>query len=56
VLLYRPSVITAFCFEPVTHPIDAFQMPGLPGLRVLQTCESLTLQLEWRFTEFKAAV
>ncbi len=50
-LLYRSPVITAFCFEPVTHPIDAFHMPGLPGLKVLKTGESLTLQLEWRFAK-----
>jgi aldose 1-epimerase len=47
-LLYRSPIISAFCFEPVTHPIDAFHMPGLPGLQVLRTGESLTLQLEWR--------
>lgn len=50
-LLYRSPVISAFCFEPVTHPIDAFHMPGLPGLKVLRTDESLTLQLEWRFAK-----
>lgn len=34
-LLYRPPTVPVFCFEPVTHPIDAFHMPGIPGLRVL---------------------
>ncbi len=48
-LLYRPPVGPAFCFEPVTHPIDAFHQPGRPGLRVLQTGESLTLRVQWRF-------
>ncbi len=48
-LLYRPPVGPAFCFEPVTHPIDAFHVPGHPGLRVLHTGESLTLHVEWRF-------
>ena len=48
-LLYRPPVGPAFCFEPVTHPIDAFHQPGQPGLRVLQTGESLTLRVQWRF-------
>ena len=55
-LLYRSPVITAFCFEPVTHPIDAFHMPGLPGLKVLRQGESLTLQLEWRFRETASTV
>lgn len=47
-LLYRPPAGTAFCFEPVTHPIDAFHVPGQPGLRVLHTGESLTLEVQWR--------
>ncbi|OIQ72801.1 aldose 1-epimerase [mine drainage metagenome] len=50
-LLYRPPVGPAFCFEPVTHPIDAFHMPGIAGLRVLCPGESLTLKLEWRFAQ-----
>ncbi len=55
-LLYRPPEDrNFFCFEPVTHPIDAFHMPGQPGMRVLHTGESLTLQLEWRFTGSLAA-
>jgi aldose 1-epimerase len=47
-LLYRPPHGNAFCFEPVTHPIDAFHVPGQPGLRLLQPGESLQLHLEWR--------
>lgn len=35
-LLYRPPVGDAFCFEPITQPIDAFHLPGRPGLRVLE--------------------
>lgn len=51
-LVYRPpvSVNPAFCFEPVTHPIDAFHQPQQPGLRVLHTGQSLTLQAQWRFS------
>lgn len=48
-LLYRPPQGPAFCFEPVTHPIDAFHVPGNPGLRMLRTGESLQLHVEWRF-------
>jgi aldose 1-epimerase len=48
-LLYRPPVGPAFCFEPVTHPIDAFHVPGQPGLRVLHAGECLTLRVQWRF-------
>ncbi|APW41250.1 aldose 1-epimerase [Rhodoferax saidenbachensis] len=49
-LLYRPAQGPAFCFEPITHPIDAFHVDGQPGLRVLQTGETLTLHTEWRFS------
>lgn len=48
-LLYRPAQGNTFCFEPVTHPIDAFHLPERPGLRVLQPGESLQLHVEWRF-------
>ena len=34
-LVYRPPQGPAFCFEPITHPIDAFHQPGQPGLRTL---------------------
>jgi aldose 1-epimerase len=46
-LLYRPPQGGHFCFEPVTHPIDAFHMPGSPGLQVLAKGESLTLRVRW---------
>lgn len=48
-LLYRPPQGPAFCFEPITHPIDAFHLPGTPGLHMLHAGESLQLHLEWRF-------
>ena len=40
--LYRPAGQAYFCLEPVSHPIDAFHLPGQPGLTVLQEGESLT--------------
>jgi aldose 1-epimerase len=48
-LLYRPPFGQAFCFEPITHPIDAFHATGQPGLQVLRHGESLTLHVQWRF-------
>jgi aldose 1-epimerase len=33
----------------VTHPIDAFHSPERTGLQVLQTGQTLRLQVEWRF-------
>ncbi len=47
-LVYLPPAGAAFCVEP-TSPVDAFHLPGQPGLQVLHTGESMTLQMEWRF-------
>ena len=47
-LLYRPPVGPGFCFEPVTHPIDAFHAPAQTGLVVLDTQQTLSLHVEWR--------
>ena len=46
-LLYRPEQGSAFCFEPVTHPIDAFHVPGRPGLVNLNHGETLNLNVNW---------
>lgn len=43
-LMYRPPGLPYFCLEPITHPIDAFHMPGRPGLVVLAQGESLALR------------
>jgi aldose 1-epimerase len=43
-LLYRPPEFDYFCLEPITHPIDAFHMPGRPGLVNLSQGETLTLR------------
>jgi aldose 1-epimerase len=48
-LVYRPPLGPAFCFEPITHPIDAFHLAGTPGLRALGTGESLSLEMQWRY-------
>jgi aldose 1-epimerase len=47
-LIYRPPQGPAFCFEPISQPIDAFHMPGQPGLRVLAQEEQFSLNIEWR--------
>ncbi|HEY8609494.1 MAG TPA: aldose 1-epimerase [Noviherbaspirillum sp.] len=46
-LLYRPPGLDFFCFEPITHPINAFHMPGQPGLAVLAHGESLALRAKF---------
>ena len=47
-LIYRPPQGPAFCFEPITQPIDAFHLPGKPGLRTLREGESCSLDIQWR--------
>lgn len=48
-LVYRPPVGEAFCFEPITQPINAFHMAGPPGLVELAEGQALTLNVQWRF-------
>jgi aldose 1-epimerase len=47
-LIYRPPRGPAFCFEPITQPIDAFHLPQRPGLRVLNQGEAASLNIQWR--------
>lgn len=47
-LIYRPPQGPAFCFEPITQPIDAFHLPQRPGLRVLNRGEAFSLNIQWR--------
>jgi aldose 1-epimerase len=47
-LIYRPPQGPAFCFEPITQPIDAFHLPQRPGLRVLNQGETFSLRVQWR--------
>lgn len=49
-LIYRPPQGPAFCFEPITQPIDAFHQPGQPGLRTLAQGESMALRVQWRYS------
>ncbi len=49
-ILYSPSAqADFFCFEPVSHPVDAHNLPGQPGLTVLAPGESLmgAMTLTW---------
>lgn len=46
-LVYRPPQGEAFCLEPITHPIDAFHLPGQEGLRLLRKGESMRLSVAW---------
>jgi aldose 1-epimerase len=48
-LVFRKVDGDHFCLEPVSHPVDAFHLPGQPGLQLLEKGESLTLAVSWRF-------
>lgn len=44
-ILYSPGAdADSFCFEPVSHPVDAHNLPGLPGLSVLAPGDSVSVQ------------
>jgi aldose 1-epimerase len=47
-LVYRPVAGPAFCFEPITQPIDAFHLDGRPGLVTLTTGQTMHLSVRWR--------
>lgn len=49
-LMYRPPGGNFFCFEPITHPIDAFHMPDKPGLSFLAANDSLALRTKFLVT------
>lgn len=48
-LLFCPHEQPFFCFEPVSHPINAHHLPGRPGLRLLQQGESISLGLRMHY-------
>lgn len=48
-LLFCPVGGDFFCFEPVSHPINAHHLPGKPGLRLLQQGQSIELQLSLHY-------
>lgn len=47
-ILYAPPGRDFFCFEPVDHPINAHNMPGYPGLTVLEPGASLCRRVVFR--------
>lgn len=48
-VLYTPAASDIFCFEPVSHPINAPHLPHRPGWHVLRPGEQMHLRVEWRF-------
>lgn len=48
-LLYCPPGQEFFCFEPVSHPINAHHLPGRPGLRLLHEGEEVSVGWQMRY-------
>lgn len=42
-LVYCPVGQDFFCFEPVSHPVNAHHLSGRPGLRMLHPGESIDM-------------
>ena len=52
-IVYSPEPDCGFfCFEPVSHPVNAHNLEGLPGLSILDPGQSLSfdITLDWRAT------
>ncbi|NIF30090.1 aldose 1-epimerase [Pantoea sp. Tr-811] len=48
-LLFCPAGQPFFCFEPVSHPINAHHLPGRPGLKLLEQGQALSLGLRLHY-------
>lgn len=48
-LLYSPAQAPVFCFEPISHPIDAPHLPGQPGWVELAPGQEMGWRVTWRF-------
>lgn len=51
-IVYSPDgAADFFCFEPVSHPVDAHNSDGLPGLRPLEQGETMEMEMLVRWHE-----
>lgn len=50
-LLFCPPDKPFFCFEPVSHPVNAHHLPGRPGLRLLEQGQSCELGLSLQYQD-----
>ena len=48
-LVYCPEAEDFFCFEPVSHPVNAHHLPGRPGLKLLHRGQSAGLALSMSY-------
>lgn len=54
-LLYAPASPPLFCFEPISHPINAAHWPGRPGWVALSPGQSMSLLVHWRVERTRPA-
>ena len=50
-ILYSPNKDASFfCLEPVSHPVDAFNLPGMPGLQKIAPMQAVRsiVRLNWQ--------
>ena len=47
-VVYVPDGASFFCVEPVSHPTNAINLPGTPGLRWLAPGEAMTVSIGYR--------
>ncbi len=48
-LLFCPQGQNFFCFEPVTHPVNAHHLPGRPGLHLLAHGQSCYMRVSLHY-------
>jgi aldose 1-epimerase len=48
-LVFCPPGLDFFCFEPVSHPVNAHHLPGHPGLQLLQQGQTTELSFRLRY-------
>ena len=48
-MVYQNDKADFICLEPQTHQVNAHNLPGRPGLRMLSEGESLLLTMEILF-------
>lgn len=49
-LLYAPASPAVFCFEPISHPINAAHWPGRPGWVALAPGQAMSLTVHWHWS------
>ncbi|MFJ4343681.1 aldose 1-epimerase [Pseudomonas sp. NPDC089401] len=54
-LLFCPEQQPFFCFEPVSHPINAHHLPGRPGLQLLEQGEAMSLGFKLQYQALHGA-